>query len=196
MRTRSISTLLVGLTILIGCESATDVGAPQRAMPESARTQLGGVVISTSGGGKAQLPAGFSLLNFSFSANLTADGSATGQFRQFYESADGTVDFHGEVTCVSVDAVNHRAWIGGVVTQNNSTDPAARTSRHEVGDEVWFRVVDNGEGQSPSDRTTVFGFEPGPGGIITSAEYCARQLWTAGDANTWAVVRGNIQVRA
>jgi hypothetical protein len=59
---------------------------------------------------------------------------------------------------------------------------------------VWFRVVDNGEGQGAVDRTTVFGFEGG-GGIATSEDYCAMQLWTANDANTWAVVNGNIQVR-
>jgi hypothetical protein len=132
-------------------------------------------------------------LSFSFNAK-SVGGGVSGQFRQFYESDDGTVDFHGEVTCVSFDPVNNRAWIGGVVTQNKSTDPAALTTRHEVGDDVWFRVVDNGEGNAPPDRTTVLGFEPGPGGIITSAEYCARQLWTAGDVNTWVVTSGNIQV--
>jgi hypothetical protein len=154
----------------------------------------GAVVGSTAGGGKAQLPPGFSLLQFAFAANAHADGSATGQFRQVYESAGGTVDFRGRVTCVSFDAANGRAWIGGVITQNRSTNPAVQGAIHQPGRDVWFRVVDNGEGGSAVDRTTVFGFEGG-GGIITSEQYCALQLWTAGDVNTWAAVSGNIQVR-
>ena len=133
------------------------------------------------------------MLSFSFNALQRADGGATGRFSQRYESSGVTVEFTGTVTCVSFDPVNNRAWIGGVVTSNTSTNPAVQTPIHEVGDDVWFRVVDNGEGSAPDDRTTVLGFE-GAAGVITSAEYCERQLWAAGDANTWAVVRGNIQV--
>jgi hypothetical protein len=186
--------LLVTAAILASCDSPTNVGNAVDATPGAAVAEMKKLG-SAAGEGIAQLPPGFSPLEFSFKAKLEADGSASGKFRQFYESTAGTVDFEGEVTCVSFDPVNHRAWIGGVVTENNSTDPAARTSNREVGDDVWFRVVDNGEGKSPEDRTTVFGFEPGPGGIITSAEYCARQLWTANDVNTWPVIRGNIQVK-
>jgi hypothetical protein len=179
--------------------SAAALGACQRDIPTQAaagmqRATARGVTASATGGGKAQLPPGFSELGFSFSANLEADGSATGEFRQHYVSGGGSVDFHGTVTCVSFDPVNDRAWIGGVVTRNSSTNPAVLTPIHEVGKDVWFRVVDNGEGESLDDRTTVLGFE-GAAGVITSAEYCARQLWAAGNANTWAVTDGNIQVR-
>lgn len=186
---------VIALAVLVGCDSATATRDPLRATDQSGIAAMNGTVGSTSGGGKAQLPPGFSALSFSFTAGLKSDGRATGQFRQFYESEGLTVDFAGEVTCVSFDPVTNRAWIGGVVTRNSSTEPAVRQPQHDVGRDVWFRVVDNGEAQSPDDRTTVFGFEPGPGGIITSAEYCERQLWTANDANTWAVTEGNIQVR-
>lgn len=186
---------VIGVATLVGCDSATATRAPVRVSDGNALAAINGTVGSTSGGGKAQLPAGFSALSFSFTAAMQPDGRATGQFRQVYESEGLTVDFAGEVTCVSFDPVTNRAWIGGVVTRNNSTNPAVRLPQHAVGRDVWFRVVDNGEGQSPDDRTTVFGFEPGPGGIITSAEYCERQLWTPNDANTWAVTDGNIQVR-
>jgi hypothetical protein len=65
---------------------------------------------------------------------------------------------------------------------------------HQPGRDVWFRVVDNGEGGDQVDRTTVFGFE-GAAGFITSEAYCLGQPWAAGDANTWPVASGNIQTR-
>jgi hypothetical protein len=173
---------------------ACDVGrAVEPNGPEHRPSLNQGVVASTSGGGHAQLPAGFSALRFSLSA-MAKSGGALGHFSQRYESTGGTVDFAGTVTCVSFDAANGRAWIGGVITRNSSTNPAVMGAIHQPGRDVWFRVVDNGEGQSLADRTTVFGFEGGLG-IITSAEYCNAQLWAAGDANTWPVVHGNIQVR-
>lgn len=151
------------------------------------------VAAHATGQGQAQLPPGFTLLAFEFSAIQLTSGQANGTFSIFWASALGTNDYRGTVTCVSVDPVNHRAWIGGVITENNSTHPSGSEARKQVGRDVWFRVVDNGEAAAAPDRTTVAGFE-GDGGIITSAEYCARQPWAAGDANTWPRVTGNIQV--
>jgi hypothetical protein len=184
-------TIIAAAALAAACESPTPSGLARIDAPAEASRD---VVASTSGGGKAELPPGFSLLEFAYNAKAHADGSASGQFRQFYESADGTVDFHGSVTCVTFDPVNNRAWIGGVVTQNRSTDPAAQTPIHQVGKDAWFRVVDDGEGKSSVDRTTVLGFE-GSAGIETSPEYCAAQLWRPANANAWVVVAGNIQVR-
>jgi hypothetical protein len=192
MKLSHLAALAVG-SALIGCDASAPAG-PTNDPTGATLRRGGGVVSSAEGGGQAQLPAGFSMLKFSFNAKVKEDGSASGEFRQRYESAGGVVDFTGRVTCVSFDAVNNRAWVGGIILSNRSTNPGAMTPIHEPGREVWFRVVDNGQGQAPDDRTTVFGFEGG-GGILTSAEYCAAQLWTAGDANTWAVVAGNIQVK-
>ncbi len=191
MRTRSVWSLVPLAGLVMACETPTGI---ESAAMQPVFTRDKAVVASASGGGKAQLPVGFSLLSFAFTANLRGTGGATGHFRQVYESASGIVDFQGTVTCVSFDADNNRAWIGGVITQNNSTHPGVQGAIHQPGRDVWFRVVDNGEGDSPDDRTTVFGFEGG-GGIITSEQYCEAKLWTAGDANTWAVINGNIQVR-
>lgn len=186
----------VAAAALVGCEGAQPT---QPAAPDSpdvaVRTAARGTDGATSGGGKAMLPAGFSALSFSFGANNFADGRATGHFQQLYETASGTVDFAGKVTCVSVDAVNGRAWVGGVITRNSSTHPSMNAAIHQVGRDVWFRVLDGGEGRNANpDRTTVFGFE-GAAGFITSADYCAGQPWAANDANTWEVITGNIQVR-
>jgi hypothetical protein len=81
-----------------------------------------------------------------------------------------------------------------VITPNRSKNPAAQAAIHQPGRDVWFRVVDNGQVLLAADRTTVLGFEGG-GGIATSEEYCELRIWAPGDANTWAAVRGNINVR-
>ena len=185
----SIVAALATTTALVACDSSAPTELPPGSPTASANR---GVTASTTGGGKAQLPPGFSLLSFSFNAKTKADGSASGEFRQVYVSGGGSVDFKGTVTCVSFDPLLGRAWIGGVITQNNSTNPAVMGAIHQPGKDVWFRVADNGEGQSPDDGTTVFGFEGG-GGIITSEQYCQDRIWNP--ATTWAVVDGNIQVR-
>ncbi|MFN2315116.1 MAG: hypothetical protein ABR551_03620 [Gemmatimonadales bacterium] len=190
MRISQAGVVAVLGVLALGCDSATPLVEPGATVLMSQGAVLGG----TNGGGQAVLPAGFSELKFSFTATALANGKAVGQFRQVYVSGGGRVDFHGRVTCMSVDLANGRAWIGGVITQNNSTNPAVMKEIHEPGRDVWFRVVDNGEGGDVPDRTTVFGFE-GAAGFITSAAYCAGQPWSANDANTWAVDAGNIQVR-
>jgi hypothetical protein len=190
MRTRHTGAVLALAILAMGCESNDQllepVGSPSLAM--------GAVEAAASGGGQAVLPAGFSELKFSFAATALANGKAVGQFRQVYVSGGGRVDFEGRVTCMSVDPATGRAWIGGVVTKNNSTNPATMAAIHQPGRDVWFRVVDNGEGGDQVDRTTVFGFE-GAAGFITSEAYCLGQPWAAGDANTWPVASGNIQTR-
>ena len=148
----------------------------------------------TSGGGS------FLLLNtidasFNFNAVQTGDGGAEGNFFQSFIFQGQLVELRGRVTCFAVDAGNHRAWIGGVVTENNSTHPNFTTPRTQPGRDVWFRVLDGGEGfGAEPDRTTIYGFE-GDREIITSEQYCAARLWLAGNANTHPVTDGNIQVR-
>jgi hypothetical protein len=105
------------------------------------------------------------------------------------------VDFSGFVTCMSVDAALGRARIGGVITQNRSTDPAFLTENHEVGDEVGFRVEDGGEGAGAVDASTTYGFKPTL--VNTSAEYCALAFTGApwNPASIFPLKSGNIQVR-
>ena len=152
-----------------------------------------GVTALATGGGH-YLIGGAIDVTFSLSAKQKDSGFATGQFRQSLVFQGLAVDFHGEVTCVSVDSVNHRAWIGGIVTQNNSEHPAFTGDRNQPGRDVWFRVLDSGEGQADPDRTTFLGFE-GSGGIITSEEYCAAAIWPDDNARTSPVTQGNIQVK-
>lgn len=153
-----------------------------------------GVVISSTGGGHF-LVSGALDVTFSFSAKQKEDGTANGQFRFSVELAGLPVEFHGEVICLSVDSENGRAWVGGVVTQNNSEHPSFTGEINEPGRDVWFRVLDSGEGgQNEMDRSTFLGFEGG-GGIITSEEYCDLAIWPDDNERTSPVTQGNIQVR-
>ena len=160
----------------------------------TAGTALGvGPVIASAAGGGGYL-IGDLQVSFSFNAIGRADGSATGRFFHSVEVGGQLVEFAGRVTCVTVDAENHRAWIGGVVTANNSEHPGFLTDVHEVGDDIWFRVLDNGEGaRAAADRSTFVGFE-GAAGFITSEEYCDGQPWPSGDARTNPLNFGNLKV--
>jgi hypothetical protein len=184
--------LLVGALACDG--AATTEITNTRGLDASFAADGNGVAMAATGGGRYLLQNAFDV-QFAFSAVQKADGKAMGRFHQKLE-ADGTViDFSGEVTCMAVDPINHRAWIGGVITANRSTDPGFTGEIFQPGHDVWFRVVDYGEGGNATqpDRTTFLGFENNPD-IKTSAQYCQVKIWPAGDARTWPVTAGNIQV--
>lgn len=144
---------------------------------------------SAATGGGHFLFGGTLDVQFDFGAVAKADGSAQGSFHQSYTQAGLTTTYWGTVTCLSVDTVNHRAWIGGVLTKVDSDDPAVT---RQPGEDVWFRVLDTGQGEDDADRSTVFGFVPL---FESSAAYCAGRPWPADNARTWPVVAGNISVR-
>jgi hypothetical protein len=144
---------------------------------------LVGVQEKVTGGGQFVHPD-FGTVTFAFVAVRHADGTVSGRFQQHQPFFGFT--YAGDVTCFAVDPVNHRAWIGGVLTRSDDPDPVT-----EVGDDVWFRVLDTGEAADP-DRSTFFGFEQPPPGIVTSEEYCGLQIWPEGNARTWPVESGNI----
>lgn len=182
--------------ILVGfgaaCESGTELIEPV----DAERSQHAAVSATAAGGGHFLVTIGDGAQGqFAFNGVQEGpDGAATGNFRYSLEIFGALLEFHGRTTCMTVDAENGRAWIGGVITQNNSTHPAWLTDVHEPGDAIWFRVVDYGEGAGAQpDRTTFVGFE-GNAGIITSQEYCDLQIWPEDDARTWAVVNGDIQL--
>lgn len=183
------SALIVAMSVLA---SACD-GIGGSPVDPVQLSSVNGVSASATGGGHYLL-SGVADVTFSLSASQNEAGRANGTFRVKFEDSGFSYDIHGRVTCVTVDAVNNRAWVGGVITRNESTDPALQTAIHQVGRDVWFRMLDGGAGQGAVDRITFYGFEGG-GGIITSAEYCAAQIWPADNARTWPVTAGNISVR-
>jgi hypothetical protein len=150
--------------------------------------------LAATGGGHYFLQNAFDV-QFAFSAAQKTGGKAMGRFHQKLDTDGSLIDISGEVTCMAVDPINHRAWIGGVITANRSTDPGFTGEIFQPGHDVWFRVVDYGEGGKATqpDRTTFLGFENNPD-IKTSAQYCEVKIWPADDARTWPVTEGNIQV--
>ena len=152
-----------------------------------------GIVLSATGGGHYLLQDAFDV-PLTFNALQHANGTVKGRFHESLIADGETVDFSGDVVCMAVDAVNHHAWIGAVITENRSTHPDFNEWFHQPGEDVWFRLVDYGEGaNSPPDRTTFMGFENTPG-IPTSEVYCQLQIWPDADARTWPVTAGNFQV--
>ena len=191
---RSYSAIL--LVFSAACSKHDEPTVP-RAFPTTVNGSEG-VLYSASGGGVVDLSAvaGASNAHFAFTAIQKGDGTAHGRFHQRRERNGLTVDFSGYVTCLTVEPVLHRARIGGVITENNSTDPAFRTENHEIGDDVWFRVADGGEGGEVVDGSTTYGFKPTL--VNTSAEYCALPFdilpwWNP--ATTFPLKSGNIQVK-
>lgn len=174
-----------------GCESPT---ANETQLSTGALGFSRGVEHAATGGGHYSLQNTFDT-KFAFSAIAHGDGTVSGNFHQKLELEGESVDFRGRVTCLAFDPANDRAWVGGVIVANNSTHPSFQQSFHEPGHDVWFRVVDYGEGAAAApDRTTFLGFENTPG-IPTSEFYCNLQPWPDDDARTWPVTNGNIQVR-
>lgn len=187
---------ILALTLIVGACSSHDEPTMPRATKASFNAD-GGVELSVSGGGIIDLStAAVGDAHFTFNAIRKADGTVLGNFHERRERAGLVIDFAGIVTCLTVDPVLLRARIGGVITENNSTDPGFLTDNHQVGDDVWFRVVDSGEGSEATDGSTVYGFKPTL--VNTSAEYCALPFtglpwWNP--ATTFPLRGGNIQIR-
>ena len=184
------ASLVVSLAIaLVACQTpvspAREAGAAMAGGPQESTVE-----ISTTGGGHYTIPGDIDL-EFGFSALMLPNGRAEGNFhhRGFAEGA--LIDFRATVTCLAVDSLNHRAWIGGVITENRSTHPEFTTEIHQPGHDIWFRVQDNDavEPTRTPDVTTIVGFESPA--IPSSQFYCNTMPWRS--TNVWPV-RGNVTV--
>ncbi len=182
------------VVVLAACDAPTPTALDTQDAPDLALAVSNGPDRAT-GGGFLDFGGGL-MVGFSLSAIQKGPGlEAKGQFRFSVELGGFPIEFHATTTCLAVDESEGRAWIGGVVTQNNSTHPNFTTPIHAVGKDIWFRVLDSGEGSGAEpDRSTFVGFEGG-GGIITSAEYCGAQIWPDDNARTVPQASGNIQVK-
>jgi hypothetical protein len=149
-----------------------------------ASTLAGGTTKVTGGGWF--LFNGTIPMQFGFAALVKPDGSAVGSFHHAYTDDVGSYEFFGTVTCVTFDAANGHAWIGGVLTNVISNDPDVGV---EPGEDAWFRVLDSPDG----DRSTTMGFV---GVIPSSAEYCATQPWPAGNLRTHPITSGQVTIQA
>jgi hypothetical protein len=196
-----------GLALVLAAASCEQSGSPS-AITAPGTTRLADRVSDgvTSGSGGAEGKgsargrglyelAGTSGVHFSFNAVQNEDGTASGHFRQVTALATGTVDVEGKVTCLAIDPQFGRAWIGGVVKRNASTDPSYATDpTTQPGQDVWFRAVDFDPATGTAeDRSTFLGFA-GSAGFLTSAAYCAGRPWPPDNARTHLVTKGRIEV--
>jgi hypothetical protein len=181
----------VAAALALGHQPFTHTTSAAAAGATSISVHAGGVLAAT-GAGHYLLQEAFDV-QFSFAAIQLGNARAFGSFRHRTEDETGTIDFKGEVTCLAVDSVNRRAWIGGVITANQSTSPNFNTApQHQVGHDIWFRVLDTEPGDGEPDRSTFVGFE---GVIPTSEAYCRDRIWPEGNARTWPVTSGNLIVQ-
>lgn len=197
---RHRSALLAAMALALACQSSDSVEPDLRSA--STRMLAAGQHVVGHANGEGVVNVGVPM-DFSMNALLRADGSATGEGFHHAVVATGIIEFRTRVTCVAIDPVNNRAWIGGVITANNSTDPLRMQPRNEVGRDIWWRVVDYGNGLSGTvDRSTFVGFT-GDAGIQTSAEYCTVRPWPGPndvppqpvDARTGPLLSGNLSVK-
>src|SRR5687767_10635157 len=120
---RRYSPLVLIAAAMTGCDSSATTEIANIRVVDVPRLSVGGNAggIAATGGGKYLLQ-GIVEVQFAFSSIQHADGKALGRFHQKFDNGGLVVDFSGEVTCMAVDPVMHRAWIGGVITRNSSTD--------------------------------------------------------------------------
>src|SRR5436305_2862245 len=137
------------------------------------------------------LVAGSLDVEFTFFAFQQPNGKFFGAFHEVTNDGVGNVEFYARVTCLAVDPVEHRAWIGGVITSNLSTSSDFTDEIHQPGHDVWFRILDSNDPNQPS-RSTFMGFE---GAIPSSAAYCALRPWAPDNARTWPVTQGGLTVK-
>lgn len=180
--------------LLAACDAPQDPTAPALHPAFSVGSRVTG---HANGSGTFNIGAPGADIAFDLNALLEADGGAKGNVHYSTDLTEfglGTIEIRFDVTCLSLDGALGRAWIGGVVSENTSTNVQYATDPvRQVGRDVWFRVQDNGNGGSgPLDRSTQLGFE-GSGGIITSAQYCAARIWPA--APPHEVTTGNISIK-
>ena len=196
---RSARWRMVALSVAALTACSSDESAPtEPRLPEapSLSKNAGAKKISARGRGVVDLStAGVGDAHFSFHASVKPNGKVEGRFRQRRERNGLVIDFSGKVTCLTVDAALGRARIAGVITENNSTDPAFMTENHQVGDDVWFRVQDSDVGGGAVEASTTYGFKPTL--VNTSAEYCALPFtglpaWNP--ATTFPLKSGKIKV--
>ena len=176
MTLRSLGLIMTGIAIWAG--AAVTVEPMENA--DSIVAQVMG-----SGHVMRNLTGEDELSTFSYSAVARADGTAEGEYQYNFRAAGFFI--HGTVTCASVSG--NAGWVGGVIDSIVSPDPADQSL---VGTEIWWRVIDNGEGANqPADQTTSLLFAV-PGLPITAESWCRNQ-------DVRGVLRdvlsGNIQVR-
>ena len=88
--------------------------------------------VGSSGSGTYAL-LGTTPTTFEYGAVAQPNGGAGGHLFVSTVFQGFAIEFEGDVTCVTVDPANHRAWIGGVITANRSAHPRSRRRERRSG---------------------------------------------------------------
>jgi hypothetical protein len=166
---RRFGILALGLA-LTGCGDDRSALEPESASPALAEAQSSGVVVQVKGTADHVRTVGAvtALTLFSFDSERRADGTTAGSYSYNFQAAGFSVE--GPVTCIST--AGNQAWVGGTVATIDSPDPEDQAL---VGLDMWWRSIDNGQGDGAAlDITTGLGFAF-PGSTITAESWCQDQ---------------------
>ena len=169
MTLRSLG-LIIACAIAGGCTSQVETMENADPLVGETSAAASAILATVTGSGHVMrnLTGEDELTTFSYNATQRADGTAHGEYEYHFRAADFFI--HGTVTCASV--AGNAGWVGGVIDKIVSGDPADQSL---VGTEIWWRVVDNGEGSNAAaDLTTSLLFAI-PGLPITAASWCLNQ---------------------
>jgi len=162
--------LLANLLIVMGACQKENISDPDQ-QTESADRFYKNHGPSANGQGQFEF-LGFQRL-FVFHANTMPNGSVKGNGVLKY--LDGELDSRFSIDCISVEG--NVATMSGTIIEHS--DP------NRVGWDIWFKVIDNGEGaNSETDQMTPQGF--GPTLFDCSFPYVL---------DLYEITTGNIQVR-
>src|SRR5713226_3559989 len=118
-------------------------------------TNAQGTGITALATGSGQITRGGELRTFSFTAQRDSSNNSSGQ-AELFSRASG-VRVHMQLDCLNV--------AGNVATMSGKVTQADAVASGFIGDPIWFRVVDNGEGAgAPPDlisRVAIFVMGPG-----------------------------------
>ena len=97
-----------------------------------------------SANGQGALDLGLAKIqHFSFHASTDNNGNVSGSFE--VKSASQDIRLHGDISCLKVLTDGKTAFMSGVVTQRTGD---GFPGFYNVGDVVFFKVQDNGEGSN------------------------------------------------
>ena len=139
----------LSLMVLISCETTDNPSAPEGIANKDGGGSL--YKAGPSANGQAMFPVEQlnGIQNFSFHARINRDGSITGSFQVKARDENFPGRMHGTIDCLTIDG--DQATISGVATQSTFEN-------FPEGTPIWFRVVDNGEGNNsdPDEFSDVF----------------------------------------
>ena len=129
----------LSLMVLISCETSENPSAPEGIANKDGAGSL--YKAGPSANGQAMFPVVQlnGIQNFSFHARENRDGIITGSFEVKARDENLPGRMHGTIDCLTIDG--NIATMSGVAT--HSTFEA-----WPEGTPIWFRVVDNGEGNN------------------------------------------------